>query len=308
MDMTTSRAAAAAYFSNTVDIITERLFALGYIKEKAITLAQRRRIMQSQARMERAYLPKLSNAARSGFENDKRNTLAIMSGANRKSLNRKATVNWEEVNYDLYQYFANAGDDEWRALFAPLFRSIVIESSERWSSAFGIAFDVQNLDARDYFNQYTIKFAQEINDTTERDIAQIMARAQADGASVAQVQNQLDALFSRYMSGELPPDEFEWYTDRTPAYRKELIARTEFTKSSNSGSFETFSDWGAPKKEWLTAMDGRERADHGAANGQIVGINEAFIVGGSYMMFPGDPTADISQLANCRCTFAPVLS
>jgi uncharacterized protein with gpF-like domain len=108
---------------------------------------------------------------------------------------------------------------------------------------------------------------------------------------VATVQKQFDALFDRYLSGDLPPGDFEWLTDRTPAYRKELIARTEFTKSSNSGTFELMTEWKAPRKEWLTALDGRERDSHRAANGQIVNMSEPFTVGGVAMMFPGDPAA-----------------
>lgn len=62
------------------------------------------------------------------------------------------------------------------------------------------------------------------------------------------------------------------------------------------------------KKSWLDMRDKRVRATHldagrryGAAS---IPVNEAFIVGGSRMMYPGDTSlgAPIREIANCRCS------
>jgi len=84
------------------------------------------------------------------------------------------------------------------------------------------------------------------------------------------------------------------------------VARTETMRASNAGGFQLYKDWGVQRKEWLATGDNRTRDSHRAANGQIVSIDEPFTVGGSPMMYPGDPGAPIAEFANCRCTTAPV--
>lgn len=62
------------------------------------------------------------------------------------------------------------------------------------------------------------------------------------------------------------------------------------------------------KKSWLDMRDKRVRPTHREA-GRVYGassilVNEAFIVGGSRMMYPGDTSlgAPIREIANCRCS------
>lgn len=62
------------------------------------------------------------------------------------------------------------------------------------------------------------------------------------------------------------------------------------------------------KKSWLDMRDKRVRATHldaGRRYGSAsIPVNEAFIVGGSRMMYPGDTSlgAPIREIANCRCS------
>lgn len=60
----------------------------------------------------------------------------------------------------------------------------------------------------------------------------------------------------------------------------------------------------ALKKSWLTLRDKRVRPTHREAEGQTKPINEAFNVGSSRMMYPGDTSlgAPIREIANCRCS------
>ena len=293
-----------------LDSVLHRLAQLGYYVEperKALDARAQRKIVRAHDAMITRHTPKWRKRASEAFRLDYRNASAIVSGAKKKALQRKASIAWREVLDDLYAYFDGQSEEQWRAMFIPLVRGVVVETGKRWSTALGMQFDVQNLEARNWFNQYVLTFAQEVSDTTKGNIAQIMARAQAEGASIPQVQAQLDALFERYISGELPTDDdFDWFTDRTPAYRTEMIARTEIQRSSNAGSSEIFKAFGAPRKEWLTAIDGRERPEHAAANGQVVSIDAPFIVGGEQLMYPGDPAGSAGTTINCRCAEAPV--
>lgn len=89
-------------------------------------------------------------------------------------------------------------------------------------------------------------------------------------------------------------------------YRAALIARTETHAAATYGSIESVREAERElgvrmMKEWIATADDRTRDDHIAADGQVVGVNEKFTVGGSLMDRPGDPSAPIEQLANCRC-------
>jgi len=88
--------------------------------------------------------------------------------------------------------------------------------------------------------------------------------------------------------------------------RATTIARTETMASVNFGQFETYRGEGVKRKEWLSTKDDRTRDAHAEADGQTVGIDEDFNVGGELLQYPGggnDPGNNI----NCRCTVIPVI-
>jgi hypothetical protein len=55
-------------------------------------------------------------------------------------------------------------------------------------------------------------------------------------------------------------------------------------------------------KEWQATPDQRTRETHRIADGQRVPLTAPFQVGGASLMFPGDPTGPVGELANCRCS------
>jgi len=96
------------------------------------------------------------------------------------------------------------------------------------------------------------------------------------------------------------------------ANQGETIVRTETVSAYNFGAHEAWrqTDGLVESKEWVTAGDDLVRESHAAANGQVVQLEQAFTVGTSRMMFPGDweMGAEAGELCNCRCTAAPVLA
>jgi uncharacterized protein with gpF-like domain len=94
-------------------------------------------------------------------------------------------------------------------------------------------------------------------------------------------------------------------------WRAELIARTESCSTMNAGSNELYKAEGIEQKEWIASIDDRTRDAHLLMDGVVVPINEKFEVPttsqtvGGMLEYPGDPTADVSNVANCRCTVAP---
>jgi uncharacterized protein with gpF-like domain len=94
--------------------------------------------------------------------------------------------------------------------------------------------------------------------------------------------------------------------EQFPTYsrvRAETIARTEIVSASNLGSMQGARATGLTlNKTWLATRDDRTRADHIEADGQTVGMNDSFNVGGEAMQYPGDPSASAGNVINCRCT------
>jgi uncharacterized protein with gpF-like domain len=91
-------------------------------------------------------------------------------------------------------------------------------------------------------------------------------------------------------------------------FRSALIARTETHGAANAGAFSAADETGLVlDKEWIAAEDERTREDHALANGQIVGKDEPFDIGGEAMMYPGDPAGSAAQVINCRCAIGWVV-
>jgi Phage Mu protein F like protein. len=81
------------------------------------------------------------------------------------------------------------------------------------------------------------------------------------------------------------------------------IAHTEAHTALERGMWEAANSLGARMtKEWVSREDILVRPAHAAAHGQIVFINQSFLVGGESLMFPGDPSASARNRVNCRCT------
>ena len=87
-------------------------------------------------------------------------------------------------------------------------------------------------------------------------------------------------------------------------------ARTAVTGAQNAGrqdQYEKAAEMGIKvRKRWIATKDMRTRHEHGMADGQVVDVDEPFIVGGEEMMFPGDPSGSAWNVYNCRCTMRTV--
>lgn len=87
--------------------------------------------------------------------------------------------------------------------------------------------------------------------------------------------------------------------------RAKTIARTEVIGATNAGSLaqmQAAGDAAPVAKTWLATKDGRTRLSHRASDGQTVALDESFVVGGSRLSHPGDPTGAPEEIINCRCT------
>lgn len=55
------------------------------------------------------------------------------------------------------------------------------------------------------------------------------------------------------------------------------------------------------KMVWVALLDDKTREEHADADGQVVGIDEPFIVGGEELEYPGDDNGSDWNICNCRC-------
>lgn len=100
------------------------------------------------------------------------------------------------------------------------------------------------------------------------------------------------------------------YRNRALRYRGETIGRVEAMASIHEAQRQSYDqaiakgavDATAITQTWRTASDKKVRDSHASMQGQKVGFNEMFISGnGNMLAYPGDPTAPIEDVANCRC-------
>ncbi len=86
------------------------------------------------------------------------------------------------------------------------------------------------------------------------------------------------------------------------------IVRTETTKAMNKGTLDSMEDASKLgikiKKQWRATNDDRTRDAHASQDDEIRDLDEPFTNG---LMYPGDPSGDVSELANCRCAMREVL-
>lgn len=96
-----------------------------------------------------------------------------------------------------------------------------------------------------------------------------------------------------------------------PMARAETIVRTEvnrvFSVASDEAMRTVAGSVSGMRREWVATRDDRTRWAHRAAHGQVVGMDEDFLVGGARLRYPRDPSGPAAQVVNCRCVALPLL-
>ena len=134
----------------------------------------------------------------------------------------------------------------------------------------------------------------EMTQTTARSVKGIIEQGLLAGASVRQIAIGLDNANSFGIA------------------RSRTIARTEATKAINlatNQSYQTAANEGIRiRKEWLSSRDDKVRDTHVELDGQVVGVNEDFVVpsNGEKGESPGSFESPAESI-NCRCTIIPVI-
>jgi len=286
-----------------------------------LSLRQKQALHRKIDKTARDWEPAFEEAADQAFEKDRRALLAILNKAKKAALRLKATVNWSKVQRDWDAYFSQFAGEEWREEFIPMLEGVITDQTDTLNVDFGMQFNVRNLLAETWFEDYVLKFAQDILDTTKGDVSAMLKQAMQNGWTIAEMEKQLDLTWERYTDPNftvdgrgLTEEEQQWFVDRSPKYRREMIARTETMRASNAGSLNLYRAWGVTEfKEWLATGDQRCRDTHIAAWSRYseggspgpIPLDRPFEVGGAQLMQPGDPSGPPGETINCRCTVLP---
>lgn len=170
---------------------------------------------------------------------------------------------------------------------------LVLEAAKLTSKDIGFKFNFNKFDkyTRDYLREKSIKWAKQVQGTTEKSIKKILVRGFEEGLGSYDIADLIreDTNFS---------------------YRRsEAIARTEIISSSNYADDSIYAiDENIIGKQWSSTGDSRTRQSHSDANGQKVKKDKPFMVGGEKLKHPGDNSlgASARNVINCRCTTLPV--
>lgn len=147
---------------------------------------------------------------------------------------------------------------------------------------------------REYYgDEYFFNWAEEITDTTRRDIEAIFSQAAITGASIDEITEQLND------------------SSKFGLKRSRMIARTETVSAANQAAILNAKDTGIPmQKMWLAVRDKRTRRTHIVADNQTVALEDPFKVGVTQMMQPGvrktpeGLPVDPAEVIRCRCVVA----
>lgn len=150
----------------------------------------------------------------------------------------------------------------------------------------------RNRDAIAYLNNRFDTIFPDMAKTTKANLNRAIRRGLDTGRELGLTG---DALFD-YVNAEV--------TDTLPKKhlkRASTIARTEAQSLGQFGQYNLVKETGIPVvKEWICSFV-RSRDTHIIANGQEVGRDEDFRVGGYPASYPADPRLPVREVANCNC-------
>lgn len=118
-----------------------------------------------------------------------------------------------------------------------------------------------------------------------------LADGEAEGETLAELTERLRRVFADH-------------GQQLSGTRARRIARTETVAAWNRAQLDAarlLTEGRPVSKTWLATMDARTRPDHWRADRSSVALDEAFLVGGFPMQYPGDPAAPAHLVVQCRC-------
>lgn len=145
-------------------------------------------------------------------------------------------------------------------------------------------------------NAKAMRFATQVQQTNRNEATSIMSEDSAYTSNVLFGTGIQEELFPRYL-------EYDFGGDEWGDYRAEQIARFETNWIYNYLAHKKRVADGQLTHTWETMRDEKVRGSHALADMQTKMINEPFVVGGYFLLFPTDDSmgAPASETCGCRC-------
>ena len=211
------------------------------------------------------------------------NNAAIPSSADIRA-NQALQTKQSDLQNVLMGIYQDVGADIGKATLKELKSSSGARARKDDAQEFIDLFGPDNLT---YLLQVAGQKITQISGTTQAQIQSELADGVAAGESIPELAKRIDNL----------------YLEQIIPNRSTVIARTEVIGASNYASVQAAKQSGLNlNKLWLATDDARTRPDHAAADGQEVGMDDPFEVGGEELQYPGDPSGSAGNVINCRCT------
>lgn len=210
-------------------------------------------------------------------------------------------------------YFPTAEEwaKAWREILEDAESAIFQTFGQRGIDALGgggdlnLNFDLESPWIKNHFDKLCQKGIEYVTSTTKSELSALIKQSLKDGLNTADIAKAID-------------DKIDgWEAGKSRAY---LVAQTETTKLSNGAlkdGFQEVSDktgftvkklWVTSGDEFVRNIDAGDEYDHAAADGQMVGLDEKFVIhgknGDDYVDYPGDPSGAAGNVCGERCTMS----
>jgi hypothetical protein len=191
------------------------------------------------------------NAVGELFETDREAVLEIVEAGD-----RVGTATIERVD----AYITEQSVPRWADKTFPWLWSVYRDVSEVWYNFFGVVAEKQiGGYEENLLSRGVLKFAEAVGETGRKQLRDLLNKAMAEGWPQEDTAERIYDLFWTWNKFGYIADEeaFMWVEDRLPRYRREMIARTELIRASNSAALMRFQSQGIAYKEWHVVDDDR---------------------------------------------------
>jgi HK97 family phage portal protein len=152
-----------------------------------------------------------------------------------------------------------------------------------------LSFNIDNPEVQVMISRFENRMGN-VNKTTYAEIKKILKEGYDEGVGIDEVERRIRDKYKQFNK-----------------VRSTRIAKTEMNGMVNGGAVEGHKQAGVTHKEWMSAFLDTSRQWHMDADGSVVRIDEAFQIGSSRMMYPGDPNGSVEDVVNCHCTYTAVI-
>jgi HK97 family phage portal protein len=217
---------------------------------------------------------------------------AVMATPDADLVKGALSVNWTTKNDLLLKYT--------KPLIAESIKQGVEQGRDVLGRTKGLEDDILQQATQSYLEVRCSKI-QIVNVNLEKAIQNRIRRAvetaTTAGGTATEIAESIEAL-----GGVVRNELKNFFNDS--GYRAKLIARTETCGALNGGSELYYKHEGVKRKMWVTSHDESTRESHRECEAQgAIPMNQHFHNGLSH---PADQTGDVAEIANCRCTLAPI--